>query len=75
MLKYIVLYLPWFVFYLEWKIVRLELLTSIYDTKIAKIRTSQLLAFNMQIPVECLVVFCMSKENTGLVRPFVICTI
>ena len=30
MLRYITLYLSWFVFYLEWKSVRLELLTSIY---------------------------------------------
>ena len=33
MLRYRTLYLPWFVFYLEWKSVRLELLTSIFCTK------------------------------------------
>ena len=30
MLRYRTLYLPWFVIYIEWKSVRLELLTSIY---------------------------------------------
>ena len=30
MLRYITLYLPWLVFYIEWKSVRLELLTSIF---------------------------------------------
>ena len=29
MLRYRTLYLPWFVFYIQWKSVRLELLTSI----------------------------------------------
>ena len=33
MLRYIPLYLSWFVFYIEWKSVRLELLTSIYFKK------------------------------------------
>ena len=40
--------------------------------QIAQRRTSPVFAFNMQIPeqVEYLVVFCMSKVNTGLVRIF-----
>ena len=45
-----------------------------YSTKIAKRRTSHVFAFNMQIPdqVECLIVFCMLKANTGLLCLFVI---
>ena len=36
MLRYITLYLPWFVFYIKWKTVRLGLLTSIYKRKLEK---------------------------------------
>ena len=52
------------------------ILEYIYMMQIAKRRTSSVFAFNMQIPdqVECLVVFCMSEVNTGLVRLFAICT-
>ena len=43
MLRYIVSYLPWFVFYLEWKSVRLELLTSIYNDLKRKFRDLQII--------------------------------
>ena len=50
---------------------------NISVVQITKRRTSPVFAFYMPIPdqVESLVVFCMSKVNTGLMHPLTICTI